>query len=114
MKRRKILKRLEKVETILSQILESCNSCEPGTQQLLEEATEAAVRARTAVAKQARPPQKKTSSPTPEPQPSVAEADERSSLVPAKKRVAAKRKSVQSETTSAAVVNAGQSSSRTA
>jgi hypothetical protein len=114
MKRKKILKRLEKVETILSQIVAPCAACEPGTQKLLEGATEAVVRARTAVAKKASSPQKNISSQVPGSQPSVAEADEQKSLVPAKKRVAVKRKGVQSETTPTAVDNTGPSSSRTA
>ena len=108
MKRKKILRRLEKVETILSQVLESRDSWEPGTQQLLEEASAAAIRARTAVAQKAdAPSQKKSSSSTPTLQPEVAAVEERRNVVPTKKRGAVKRKGVQSETAPTAVAHTG-------
>ena len=108
MKRKKILRRLEKVEAILSQVLESRDSWEPGTQQLLEEASAATVRVRTAVAQKAdAPSQKKSSSSTLTPQPAIAAVDERRNVVPTKKRRAVKRKGVQSETAPTAVAHTG-------
>ena len=108
MKRKKILRRLEKVETILSQVLESRDSWEPGTQQLLEEASAAAIRARTAVAQKAdAPSQKKNSSSMPTLQPEIATAKKRQTVVPRKKRGAVKRKGVQSETAPTAVAHTG-------